>query len=230
MMDSVLQIQFTGWTATPRMPFVLSGNALCLPVPTYSTLLGLVGCCLGRLVIADEVRIGFKYVFDSVANDLETRQRLEYDGKRVKAHTKGSDAYQREFHVLPKLTLWLNRTDWKNFFLNPVGTPSLGRSQDILKIESVKQVKVKPVDEAELSGCMLPFIPELKIGGQLVQLAEAFQENDEVGSGRRAIKTNIFIAVSGDNSSKVKMHGLYQTNEEYHQSFYLHKFNVYNDR
>lgn len=223
-MEKALEVRFTGWTATPRMPFVLSGNAICLPSPTYSLLLGLVGCCLGRIVAAKEVQIGFKYEFDSVGNDLETRQRLEFDGKKIKGHTKGSDAYNREFHVLPKLTLWLDRIDWENFFLNPVGTPSLGRSQDILKINSVKQVNVKAIEEAEVSGCMLPFNSNLKIGGQLVQLAEAFEENENVGSGRKATMTSIFMAVSNDNKAKVKIPNLYQTTEEKPKSFYLHKF------
>ena len=72
----------TGWTATPRMPFVLSGNSVCMSVPSYSLLLGLIGCCLGRNVDCTEVKIGFRYSFDSVAKDLETRQRLEFDGKK----------------------------------------------------------------------------------------------------------------------------------------------------
>jgi CRISPR-associated protein Cas5t len=223
-MDSVLEIQFTGWTATPRMPFILSGNAVCLYTPTYSLLLGVIGCCLGRIVNANEVQIGFHYSFDSVANDLETRQRLEYDGKKVKPHAKGTDAYSREFHVLPRLTIWLNRIEWEEYFSNPIGTPALGRSQDILKIESVKQVKVRAIDEAVISGCMLPFTSNLQIGGQLVQLAEAYEENEEIGSGRKATRTGIFMSIPHDNNAKVKMPNLYQTQGEIPSSFYLHIF------
>src|SRR5476649_2941613 len=110
-MNSVLEIQFLGWTATPRLPFVLSGNAICLPTPTYSLLLGIIGCCLGRVVDANEVQIGFYYAYDGSANDLETRQRLEFDVKKIKKHAKGTDAYLREFHVAPRLTIWLSRLD-----------------------------------------------------------------------------------------------------------------------
>lgn len=223
-MDKVLEIRFSGWTATPRMPFVLSGNAVCISVPSYSLLLGLIGCCLGRVVGADEVKIGYTYYFDTVGKDLETRQRLEYDGKKVKAHSKGTDAYLREFHVAPKLTLWLNRIDWEAYFLNPVGTPSLGRSQDLLKIESVRIVEIKPVMEATISGCMVPFSSALKAGGQLVQLAEAYQESYEVGGGRKATNTKIFMAIPPDNEAKVNVQNLYQTQESDSQSFYLHHF------
>lgn len=223
-MNSVLEIQFSGWTRTPRMPFVLSGNAICLPVPTYSLLLGLVGCCLGRNVEANEVAIGFRYSFDTVAMDLETRQRLEFDGKRIKPHAKGTDAYSREFHVLPRLTIWLNRVDWIEYFKYPIGTPVLGRSQDILKIESVNQVLVEVISQAKLSGCMLPFLDTQNVGGQLVQLVEAYQENETVGSGRKPIKTNIFIAISGDNEQIVSCSNLYRTLSPISQDFYMHKF------
>lgn len=224
MINDVLEIEFSGWTATPRIPFILSGNALCLPTPTYSLLLGIIGCCLGRLINPNEVKVGFYYEYDGVANDLETRQRLEFDGKKVKAHAKGTDAYLREFHVSPKLILWIDRLDWKEYFLNPVGTPALGRSQDLLKIEKVEQVAVTQVEETILSGCMLPFNSSLKIGGQLVQLAEAYEENEEVGSGRSATKSSVFMAVPYDNKSKLKYPNLYQIQGNNETGFYLHSF------
>ena len=225
-MDSVLQVEFTGWTATPRMPFVLSGNAMCLQTPTYSLLLGIVGCCLGRVINASEVCIGFRYSFESIAKDLETRHRLQFDGKRIIPHAKGTDAYLREFHVGPKLTLWLNRLDWEQYFLNPVGTPALGRSQDILKIETVKVVDVTLVEEGYISGCMLPFHSSLQVGGQLVQLAEAYTENEEVGSGRTPTKTAVFISIPHDSTAKVRIANLYQINELPVHNFYLHEFTI----
>jgi CRISPR-associated protein Cas5t len=228
-MNKVLEIQFSGWTATPRMPFILSGSteggAVCLPTPTYSLVLGIIGCCLGRTVSANEVQIGFHYEYDSLGKDLEKRQRLQIKSGRLKTHSDGGDAYLREFHVMPRLTIWIDRLDWFDNFKYPIGTPALGRSQDILKIESVKEISVTTVDEAVISGCMLPFNSTLKIGGQLVQLAEAYQENDEVGSGRTATKTGIFIAIPSDNSRKLRFPNLFQTQEEHSKSFYLHTFN-----
>lgn len=224
-MNSVLEVQFSGWTATPRMPFILSGNAICLPVPTYSLLLGMIGCCMGRLIDPKEVKLGFHYSFDAIATDLETRQRLEFDGKKIKKHQKGSDAYSREFHVNPCLTIWLNRLDWEEFFLNPIGTPSLGRSQDIMEITDVRKVNIISVAEVErISGTMLPYSLDMQVAGQLVQLAEAYRENNEVGSGRTPTKTGIFIAIPQDSFNKVKMGNLFSTIEEPRKSFYLHSF------
>ena len=223
-MDSVLEVKFSGWTATPRMPFILSGNAVCMHTPSYSLLLGIIGCCLGRIVTGNEVKIGFHYSFDSIAKDLETRQRLEFDGRKIKQHSKGTDAYSREFHVSPKLTIWLNRLDWEVNFKNPIGTPSLGRSQDILTIDSVRIVEIKSVEKTELSGCMIPFNSSLHVGGQLVQLAESYYEIDKVGGGRKPMRTGIFISIPFDCISKVEMPNLYSIKDEKSQSFYLHNF------
>lgn len=223
-MNNILEIKFSGWTATPRLPFVLSGNAVCMPVPSYSLLLGLIGCCLGRIIQYDEVNIGYNYTFDSVAKDRETRQRLEFNKQKIKIHSKGSDTYLREFHTSPKLILWLNRIDWVQYFSNPIGTPALGRSQDILKIENVRIVEVNSVSKGTIAGCMLPFAKDLKIGGQLVQLAEAYMESEEIGGGRIASNSKIFITIPEDNEQEIVVNNLFQLNEKDGKIFYLHNF------
>lgn len=225
----LLEISFEGWTATPRMPFILSGNSLCMPTPSYSILLGILGCCLGRVITQDEVNIGFFYEYQSSEVDVETRQRLEFDGKKIKSHSKGSDAYSREFHVMPKLKVWVDRLDWLDNFLYPIGTPSLGRSQDILKIQKVKEVEGIPIQEAEISGCMIPFNPSLQIPGQLIQIAEAFSENDEIGSGRTATNSKMFVSIHYRSRCKIKINNLFETvkspTDKQKSQFYLHKWN-----
>jgi CRISPR-associated protein Cas5t len=222
MIKEFLQVEMEGWTATPRMPFVLSGNAVCLPVPTYSILLGIIGCCLGRLVEQEEVQIGFQYRYENTANDLETRKRLEFDGRKVRTHSKGSDAYPREFHILPKLTLWINRSDWEDYFKYPVGTPALGRSQDLLKIVAVRKINAQAISCGTVSGTMIPFMSSAKVSGQIVQVAESFRENDIIGSGRIATNSRIFIAIPFDNILPLLIRNLYQTQDVNSKQFYLH--------
>lgn len=222
----MLQVEMRGWSATPRMPFIISGSirggAICLPVPLYSTLLGLIGCCLGRLVDFEEVRIGFNYKFGEMAKDLEKRNRLKLDAKsgRLMPHPDGKDAYLREFHTLPRLKLWLNRLDWKPFFENPFGTPALGRSQDLLKITNVISVHANHIDEGELSGTLVPFKPGNRLPGQIVQVAEAFRENDVVGSGRISTGSKMFLAIRHDQQVPAQIENLYQT--ETGEQFYFH--------
>jgi CRISPR-associated protein Cas5t len=217
-----LEIKFEGWTATPRMPFILSGNAVCMHAPAYSTLLGVIGCCLGRTVESSEVNIGYKYSYETNAEDIETRQRLEFDGKKIKTHQKGSDAYSREFHVNPQLTIWINRIEWIDFFVSPIGSPALGRSQDLLKITSIRKITVESITEGMISGCMLPFSTTLQTSGQLIQLAESYIEND-TGMGRRSVNSRIFIVIPHDSQTKIVYRNMFQylDNDNLIQ-FYLH--------
>lgn len=223
-MKEFLEIKLEGWTATPRLPFILSGNAVCMPTPSYSLLLGLIGCCLGRIVTKEETGIGFKYKYDTTAKDLETRKRLVFDGKKIKVHGKGSDAYTREFHIKPHLTLWLDRIDWESYFHSPIGTPSLGRSQDILEIKrkSIRKIQANQVESANISGCMIPFEKEIKLGGQLVQIAESYQENEGIGKGRTATNSRIFMSVPEGSKGTIQFKNLYQTDDD--QCFYFHKW------
>lgn len=218
-MKDFLEVKLKGWTATPRLPFILSGNAVCMPTPSYSMILGMIGCCMGRTVEADEVNIGFHYQFETTENDLETRHRLAYDGK-LKPHAKGTDAYSREFHVNPTLTIWLNRTDWLDYFKYPIGTPSLGRSQDLLKIQSANVIQAQSIPKGNISGCMIPFSMDLKVGGQLIQISEAYKENEEIGMGRTSINSRIFMSIPNDSEAVVAMGNLFETMEQ--QQFYLH--------
>lgn len=225
-MDKILEIRFSGWTATPRLPFILSGNALCMSVPSYSTVLGIIGCCLGRNVSPKEVKVGYKYNNDDTATDIETRRRLQVKDKKTIPHEKGSDAYQREFHTNPTLTVWIDRIDWMEYFENPVGTPALGRSQDLLRIDSVEIKTIEKTEKATLSGCMIPFAFDKIVPGQLIQIAEAFEENEEIGTGRTSIRSTMFTVLhpDKDNLVEVSMDSLFRTTENNHSEFYLHSF------
>ncbi|MBK8877462.1 MAG: hypothetical protein IPN74_02585 [Haliscomenobacter sp.] len=228
-MKTLLEVQFEGWTATPRMPFILSGNAICMATPTYSLLLGMIGCCLGRPVDPEEVRLGFRYTFDDTAEDVETRQRLINDNGRIIPHGKGTDAHRREFHVNPRLIVWIDRLDWEEYFRYPIGAPTLGRSQDLLKIKQVQKVEVEAIAEAKISGCLLPFGGQLNSAGQLVQLAEAYRENI-VGSGRTSTVSRIFLAIPWQDQREeelahpVAFPHLFRTPSQ--QVFYLHDWQL----
>lgn len=212
-----LQIHLNGWTATPRLPMVISGNARCMPVPSYSSLLGLIGCCLGRPVSSQEVNIGCRYMYSDSFDDLETRHRLKFKNGRLKVHPKGTDAYKREVHLKPVLTLWLSRLDWQTYFEDPCGTPSLGQSQDILQITGIELVDAELVQEGVIKGCMLPvdnIESGIEFAGRFVQIADSFIENDSIGSGRSATASRIFVCVPYSNDRSIQNRSIYKLSDE----------------
>lgn len=174
----LLYVPFRGWTASPRQPRILSGNAVVMPVPSHSMLLGLIGCCLGRLVSSSEVRIGFEYHADDVINaDLETTHRLEFDGKTIKPNAKGTAIKSREFHAQPRLSLFVDRTDWREFFESPVGIPCLGQSQDLLwsDLRSIQEVTAVPVSEGHFGHTLIPGL-HTSMPGRILRLVESYDD------------------------------------------------------
>ena len=69
---------------------------------------------------------------------------------------------------------------------------------------------------------MLPFNEVIQISGQLVQIAEAFEENDSIGKGRQATDSKIFMAVPSDSKNEISFRNLYQT--ENGDCFYFHQW------
>jgi CRISPR-associated protein Cas5t len=91
-----------------------------------------------------------------------------------------------------------------------------------LKIENVNEIDIFPVEEGRISGCMLPFNANLQAGGQLVQLAESFIENEEIGAGRIQSRSKIFLSIPYDSRVQLKHSNLFKTQDD--KVFYLHQF------
>ena len=69
---------------------------------------------------------------------------------------------------------------------------------------------------------MLPFSGNLQVAGRLVQIAEAFNENDEVGKGRIMTNSRVFLTIPQENEKAISFENLFETETKQH--FYLHEW------
>lgn len=222
----LLKVVFKGWTATPRLPQVKSGKALSIPIPSYSTLLGLIGCCLGREVSPSEVRIGFEYRCDEqMAIDLETTHRLAWINGKIKPHPKGTAVTEREFHINPELIMFVDAIHWQDAFLNPVGIPCLGRSQDLLWITQIERITATPVKKGILGPTLIPFAETL-IPGRMLRLCESYKEGN-IGEGRQMRHSGLYTAVS-PYSHPIEFNNLYDVGPhlDNNRVLYFHQWEV----
>ncbi len=174
-----LHICMEGFTAFFKHPLTISGTQISLPCPPYSTLLGLVSACAGRVVSHSETRIGFEFHCQSTDIELERTERLVMSDKgELKRHAEGQGILKRYVHFRPKLDLYLTNLDLASAFTNPVSTPSLGRSQDIVWITDVKKVELSPVNEGNLGPTMIPSVKE-NIPSLIVRCPEWFSNSTE---------------------------------------------------
>ena len=123
-----LHVQLEGFSASYSYPFLKSGTQLTLPAPPFSSILGNLSACSGRQVGPQETLIAFEFESSGRAIDLERTRRLQTDKKvgRLSENPERGIA-KREFHVRPRLDLYLSEPAFESVFYEPVAAPCLGQ-------------------------------------------------------------------------------------------------------
>ena len=227
----VLRIQMKALTASFRIPFSYVGVQLSLPVPSYSNLLGLISCCMGRNITPKETRIGFEFSVAGKNLDLERIVRWDYNPKkpgRAKLNVKGPTIRTREYLLYPILILYLTNLRFKKGFLRPNGIPTFGRSQDLAWIEDIREVEIIPTNSGFIGGTLIPFkyCQDRPIDGFLIRLPEYYDYDENLL--RVAKNSELFIATNNEYGRLTEVNlgsNLFFINsEEKKKCIYLHEW------
>jgi CRISPR-associated protein Cas5t len=179
-----LHVRLEALSAAYPYPFLKSGTVLTLPAPPFSNLLGNLSACAGRPVGPEETLIGLEFESTGRTLDLERTRRLQMDTKGRLSTNREQGLAFREFHVNPRLDLYLTELDFERSFYSPATAPCLGRSQDLGWISFVRQIELVPVSEGVLGPTLVRF-PNIQTGGQLLPPLADYFVNDQVGRVRR---------------------------------------------
>ena len=181
----VLRILIEGWTASFRYPTFISGFQPTLPVPPLSTIYGLLSAVKGDLVTPDDVNVGFIFESDAKSVDLETI----YELKGLKGNK--SNVAKREFLFNPKLYLYLDNLEFKEFFEKPTYPVLLGRSSDLAHISEIKEIELDKKSNVNLGKTILPFGTEGAFG-----VIQALPTHFSEDVPRKAIGTKPYILMN----------------------------------
>lgn len=181
-----LHVRLRGFSAAYPYPFLKSGTRLCLPAPPFSSILGHVSACAGRVVGPSETLIGMEFEHDGHGIDLERTRRLQTDSKlgRLSENPERGIA-KRQFQVNPCLDLYLTSLDLEDAFRRPVATPCLGRSQDIAWVCLVERINLTQVDSGRLGSTLVRF-PNPQVGGIILPPLADYYLNEDLGCIRVA--------------------------------------------
>ena len=146
-----LRILIEGWTASFRYPTFISGFQPTLPVPPLSTIYGLLSAVKGELVTPKDTNVGFVFEYEAKSVDLETI----YELKGLTGNK--SNVTKREFLFNPKLYLYLDDLEFKQYFEKPVFPVLLGRSSDLAFISEIKEIDIEKKSNISLGKTILPF-------------------------------------------------------------------------
>ncbi len=181
-----LHVLLEGISASYSYPFLKSGTQLTLPAPPFSSVLGNLSACAGRAVGPQETLIGIEFESGGRAIDLERTRRLQTEKKhgRLSENPERGIA-KREFHVGPRLDLYLSEIAFEKVFREPVATPCLGRSQDIAWIRFVRRIDLLPMEAGELGSTLVRF-PNAQVGGMILPPLADYYVNNQTGFVREA--------------------------------------------
>lgn len=225
--QEAIHVRMEGYTAFFKHPLTITGTQLTLPLPPYSTLLGLAGACAGSVITHRDTRIGFEFRSGWIGPEIERTDRfvVEKSG-RLKPHRDGQGILKRYVHFKTILDLYLTNTSLQNAFENPVNTPCLGRSQDIHWITKVRNVRLEKRSSGDLGPTMLPAMKQ-KIPSMIVRCPEWFQ-NDNQGRTRLVGPIGYYQAISPSTLARVvaNMDELYHPSdsEKPDDVVYIHKW------
>ncbi len=188
-----VHVRIEGLTASFRHPLLISGTQASLPVPAYTNILGMVSACAGRAVSPREVRVGFEYRHRGQALDVQRTRRWTLDQGRLREHRKGPGLLHRQFHIEPRLDLYVVPAGMREIFEAPVATPRFGRSEDVAWIVFVRSVSLVAVRRGAI-GATLIARDAVQAPGLPLTLAEWF-EAGPFGLPRRAGAVRRFVSL-----------------------------------
>ena len=204
LIERALHVRFSGLSASFRHPLTLTGMQVSTPVPPFSTLLGIVGACAGRVITPQDTRIGFEFRATGTDREIERTNRLQLKDNVLIPHRKGQSIMYRQVHFNPTLDLYVTNTELKSAFESPVSTPCLGRSQDIARIDFVKNIELKPVEEGDIGPTLLP--QPFPVRGLILGIKE-WMENSSTGYVRKAGPFGFYMAGVPTDPSKIHVKG-----------------------
>jgi hypothetical protein len=162
----------------------------------------LLGALAGREISHNETRIGFVFQSSGITIDRESLKRLKIDNAgRLGIQPKPNNR-MNQFHVCPRLDLYLDNTDFRQFFDEPRNPPCLGRSQDVAWIERVREIEAASVQQGEIRGTLVPF-PQSGASGQILVLPDYFN-NSRNGYTRTIGKLKRYLAIKWEMPAKVE--------------------------
>ncbi|MEW6447858.1 MAG: type I-B CRISPR-associated protein Cas5b [Bacillota bacterium] len=163
----VLKVELEGLTTSFRYPHFMWGRQPTFPMPPPATIYGHICSAVGDWVDPRGVEFGYVFTHDGQATDLEcchtlsvasSRAAFEWKGERISANLQGVvNPLKRDFLFRPRLTLYLNRPDWLEYFHAPRYPVVLGRSQDLATYTRVTIIELKQCDDVYYEHTLLPF-------------------------------------------------------------------------
>jgi len=195
-----------------------------LEVPPVSTVMGLINSVAGFYLNQKEIQLGYYFKYNCKSVDLETIYQISLHKTKKEKYPENvaiSNVIQREFLYDCQLFLFLVDEELVSCFYQPAYQLLLGRSCDLAGIESIKEVEMQEVSNADIAGQVIPFNGNF-LPGQIQALPRYFSNTIP----RKNLGTEPYSVISYNNPVNSKLTGYRPNLEEFDSDIYFHKFEI----
>jgi CRISPR-associated protein Cas5t len=149
--QAALRIVVEGPITSFRYPHFMQGTQPTYEMPPPATLYGHVCSALGESIDPAAFRVAVRFTFRHKFLDYEHTHMVGGKESGVKLSPT-----RRELLFEPRLTLYIDRPEWRPQFRQPRYVVTLGRSQDLMRYTSVAVVTLHRAERAYLEHTALP--------------------------------------------------------------------------
>ncbi|WP_321480503.1 type I-B CRISPR-associated protein Cas5b [uncultured Bacteroides sp.] len=214
-------VKIETWTSSFRYPNLISGFHPTLEVPPISTVMGLLNAASGKYIESKEFYLGYYFDYKCKAVDLETIYQIEAHEKKYPKNIAKSNVIQREFLYDCRLFIYLTDEYLISCLKQPVYPLLLGRSCDLARVESIKTVELKQIENATIAGQVIPFMGNY-LPGQIQALPQYFTNTIP----RKNLNTAPYTVISFENPVNSQLKGFSHDTDEFDSDIFLHEIKV----
>jgi CRISPR-associated protein Cas5t len=159
----VLRVELEAPVCSFRYPHFLVGRQLTFDMPPPSTIFGHIASALGEWPDPRAVRFAYHFTSAGTGEDLEHQHIVTptsarpLPGGEPSAVNASVQPTRRQFLLGARLTLYLDRLDYRPAFEVPAFPVALGRSQDLASYTRVDEVELERSDRGYFEHTILPF-------------------------------------------------------------------------
>jgi len=144
----VLKIEIEGEVTSFRYPHFTQGYQPTYDMPPPSTIYGLVCSAVGALI--EHADFEFGYHFQHSGKFVDYKEHLHY------LDPIQPNPLDRELLFKPRLTLYLKDLALAEAFRRPYYSLTLGRSQDLVRVASLKEIDLIEASQGVFAHTLLP--------------------------------------------------------------------------
>jgi CRISPR-associated protein Cas5t len=159
----VLKITLEGITTSFRYPHFMQGIHPTFEMPPPATIYGHVCSAVGEWVAPEGLLFAYRFTHAGKFDDVEHVHVLSTSGGKLPGTTLPKvldgaiNPFKRQMLFRPRLTLYLNKPEWEDFFRSPRYPVVLGRSQDLCSYTQVDVIELSRSDEAYFEHTLAPY-------------------------------------------------------------------------